>query len=223
MAITLASNALVTLEEVRVTFGITFPMTADASGSYSQLINDASDYAESHCGQTFLSGSLATEVFDGQGISDRYDIQHTQHMTENAPILGTPKLYNYNGNEWVLMTTTTEFDSSEGVIYFPGVERDSGEIPVSGNLGGTGSFFVAGTRNYKVEYEYGYDGSANVPNRVKRAVVLHVKFNKVANEHLGTESTGSSDGRSKSYTWDKIPGMIDDLLEPFVRTKNKQR
>lgn len=209
MATVLANNALLTLEEVRVAFGLPYPMDADVSGSYTLLINDASDYAESFCGRTFLSGSLATDVFDGEGASCLYDTYHTVYVTEQAPITGTPILERWNGSAWeVVARSTYEVKATEGEIYFP--RSYSSE-----------KHFVEGTQNYRVTYPYGLDGVANVYSRVKRSCILNIKFNDAANEHLGTTSTNAADNRSRTYQWDRIPGMIDQLLEPFVRTKDK--
>lgn len=196
--ISLASNALVTLEEVRVGLGIPYPMEAEQNDSYTLLDNIASGHVEEYTNRTFLSGSMAQEVFDGDGANCLYDLQHTEYVTQQAPITSSPLLEWWNGSAWEAVDTDTySYDGTEGVVYF---HNDS--------------FFIKGTKNYRVTYEYGYDGVDDVPQELKGAVIIIVSLYNRSMQYAGLSSTTDDNGRGFKFT---MPMVVQIILDKYKR------
>lgn len=228
MAITLASNALVTLEEVRLALGMPYAtdannvaigMTNEQSGSFAFAVNAASTYAETHCNRTFLSGSAAVEIFDGRGHNQFMVQNHTLYTTEQAPITSSPLLQRWTGTAWTAVDTSAYTSKSvEGEVYFPAASYGAEGSATLGSLSTDGNLFVKGTQNYRVTYDYGYDGVDNVPQDLKQPVILLTRYFKIAGDvALGIASTSDSTGKTKTYKADSVPDVINKMLDKYVR------
>lgn len=220
MAISLSSDSLVTLEEYRVFKDAGFPITANQSGSYAQVLNLGAGYIKSYTDRTFLSGSLQQEVFSGEGYHWRYDQQHSQYETMQAPILNNPILYEYASDDWEVSSATILFNAGEyfengGLIYFPGTERFPNEGFEPGKLGLTSDFFVAGTNNFRIDYEYGYTIDT-VPEELKFVQMSLARYYEMIAAYIGV--TGNTSGvATKSYNLDEPPSHILTILDKYRR------
>ena len=214
---TLASNALCTLEDIRLRLG-KVSMSAAESGSYTAFVNDVSDFVEDYCGRTFLSGSLEAEVFDGEGYAENIPAYHTKHTLKQAPVSTTPglHLYRWDGDSWEeLDSTTYTSDTTNGVVYFPGISSTE-YYRQPGYVGSANAYFVKGTGNHKVEYYYGYNGVANIPSNLRGAVANHAIWLSNSTKLLGVDSNSSADGRSYSYN-PSLPKSITQVYDRYVR------
>lgn len=210
MAITLSSDSLVTLEEYRVFRDTNYPLTANQSGSFSQVLNLAAGYIKSYTSRTLLSGSLQQEIFSGKGYDFNYDIAHSSHTTMQAPILNNPRLFEYVDNAWSGSTKTTAFDSGEyfeggGLFFFPGERRFADGEP--------SDYFLSGVNNYRLDYEYGYTIS-NIPEELKFVQMSMARYYEMLAAHIGVDGTSHGD-KTKNYNLNNPPIMLSKILDRY--------
>ena len=205
---------LCNLEDIRLRLQDTPSMSAAQSGSYTACINDASDFAETYCSKTFLSGSLESETFDGQGFVDNIPAYHVSQPLQHKPISSSPvlKLYLWDGDSWESVDDY-EVDTDNGIVYFPGT-ASSEYYRQPGYVSSVNTYFVKGTNNYKAEYYYGYDGVANLPSDLRGAIARHAIFLYNTTTQLGTVSNSSADGRSYAYD-PKLPASILRVYDKY--------
>jgi len=196
-----ATTSLITVDEYLIFLGEGHNVKAERRAQAEQGINWASIQVEDYLGRTLISGSSATEIFDGFA-TPHPDLVHFEYVTQQAPIIAspTPKLSVRSSSTWSDVTATTyTWDATDGVIYFT-----------------DGNFFAAGRRNYRIVYDYGYADTASVPNSIKQATCLLTKFGEVQAGSVGIASAATGDGKNKSYT-DGFPPMVKFMLNPYIR------
>ncbi len=209
MAITISSDSLVSLEEYRVFRDTNYPITANQSGSFSQVLNLAAGYIKSYTNRTLLSGSLQQEIFSGNGFDYNYDIAHSSHTTMQAPILNNPVLYEYVDDAWSGSIKVTAFDSGEyyeggGLFYFPGERRFADGEPAD--------YFLSGVNNYRLDYEYGYTID-NIPQELKLVQMSLAKYYEMVAAHIGVDSTTGGE-KTKNYS-SNPPTMLNKILDRY--------
>jgi len=192
----LNSNALITVDTYATAARVDVPI----SGSLAQVefdINAASTYVETYCNRTFLSGSLGTDEFTGQGYNDRYEHGHNTYNTVNLPIQGTPSLKYWDGDSWEDVDNTYDVDPTSEFIYLT-----------------DGLYFVE-DRMYRTQYEYGYNGIANIPADLQRAVayIAYMMNRQITYAGLAVET---SEQVSRTFSF-KLPAMIEQTLNKYKR------
>ena len=170
---TLNTNALVNQLELQAYLGAralgggTNPEDLPVSGSRIQSINQASQYIQSYIGYNLFSGSLQRDIFDGRGYNTMYDIYHDKTQVSRIPVVGAPLVYyRCSGDTWTLSTYSYSWDSNLGTIWL----TDS-------------NCFDAGTRNWKVEYAYGFTSITTVPSDLKLAACMIAQYVLKIGEH----------------------------------------
>ncbi|MCK5641417.1 MAG: hypothetical protein KAJ19_11490 [Gammaproteobacteria bacterium] len=199
----LNSNALITVDTYHQATGGTAPGSDPLKLARAEfVINAASDYFETETNRTFLSGSAAVDVFDGEGASCLYDTYHTVYATKQAPITSTPILEKWDGSAWEAVDRSTyTYEATEGEVYFP-------RLYVSEN------YFVEGTRNYRTTYLYGYNGRANIPGDIQMTVAIIAKLYDRSIDYAGITSTTDDNGRGFSLT---MPEPVNVVIRKYTR------
>ena len=179
------------------------------SGSYVQAINQASDYVENYFAYPLYSGSKRSDIFDGKGYNPTFDFYHDHTQASRIPIVGTPKLYfrhtnfaygswdrSISTNTWIASPDTLEWNSATGEVWLT-----------------DGRCFWEGTRNWKLEYTYGYTDIGDVPGDMKAATCMIAQyFLKVGEE--GQVVSETSGDITRSYTL-KIPQQAFAILDRY--------
>jgi len=197
----LNTNALITVDEYLITIGSYDAPTPAETSRYEQAINWVSKEAEVYLDRTLVSGSTATEIFDGLG-QPHPELLHDRYAAENAPFITdpTPKLYVRSSSQtWSAVSQTTyTWKATDGEIYF----TDSG-------------YFIAGKNNYRLVYDYGYANTASIPADLKFAGAILVGnfFNLAEHQGKSTETLGS---QTFSYNMN-IPKVATDILDRYKR------
>ena len=191
----LASNALVSVEEVKQYLGID---SDDNTENFEQLINGVSKQVESFCGRNFITPSAAiTEKWSGDGTESVW--------LQEAPIasaIAVTSISYRSGTTWTALDSnyTIEQNASEALIEFT-----------------DGSVFTKGYRNWKVSYSYGYSLSA-VPDDLKHATIILVAREKsLADNKLHGVNSKSFADHSISYNFDKDPENVKRTLNAYKR------
>ena len=183
-----------------------YPMTTAESGSYARLANEASAFIKSYIGRPLLSGSLQTEYFSGDCS--------TQYYTQCGPITSsTVKLEFYSGTP-----SDPWYNAVDDRNMLFEVEKEAGRVYfVDGNR-----FFnsCAVERNWRITYEFGYDGVENIPQDLKLQTILLVKYYKAQSEKIGIVSESNGAGSAKTVYTGNIPVQITDALDKYVRYVN---
>lgn len=212
----LSDSALITVATY-VTIGRLDTPDATETTQIEWAIEAASDYIETACNRTFLSGSLASEVFDGKGYASNIPSAHTLYVTEQAPITSSPVLYTWDGDSWEPVTVSTySYRATDGEVYFPGSAGGNYYTPEGYSAGVGNYYFIAGVRNYKVEYEYGYNGVDNIPYDIQGAVAAIAKGFNMSYDHIGVESSNMSD-RSHTFSLDELPLIVQQTVNKYIR------
>ena len=216
----LNTNALITVDTYTKAARVPQPGTDSELLAQAEFaINAASDYVETECGCTFLSGSKETEVFSGLGYNDVMSYAHTSYKLQHAPITTSPhapRLYNYSSGVWTLVSVDSfTYDATEGVIYFAGSSDYEGSSLTPGQLGGSGYYFENGKNNYKVEYYYGYDGRANIPVDLQMAVAIIAKLMVREIDYVGITSE-TSENVSRGFSFG-LPIIVQTIINKYKR------
>jgi len=194
----LNSNALISVYEYTHFTGETTPLEASQLARYEQLINFVSSTIDNELGRTLMSGSLASEIFDGCG--DYIEFVHDEYITAQAPIVATPSpaLYYRSGGEWTACTTYWDYNVAEGTVY----RTD-------------GNYFSVGKKNWKVDYAYGYTSGSMAPQDIKLAACMMVKFIETSSDNIGKASE-TIGGQTSAYS-KKWPSQAMDILYAYKR------
>lgn len=192
MALTLAANALITIEEFQAYKGDDTERDVNED-RYIWMINAASQAIADYCDRTLCPSTAISnlEWFDGDDTPSYY-VRHRY-------ITGTPTLYYYSGLDWTEMTTTSyprQITGSMGLIYML-----------------QGHIFCAGTR-YRVDYTTGY-AQASVPIMLKQACCRVVdRAIKVAEGKDGVTSESFGD-QTTAFSFNRWPDDLKQMLEPY--------
>ena len=198
----LNTNALITVDEYLVFTGNYDAPTIPEKVRIEQAINWASKQAEVYLDRTLVSGSSATEIFDGLG-EPHPELLHDRYTAENAPLITSPspKLYIRNNNNatWTAIAQTKyTYDATDGEVWF----TDAG-------------YFISGRKNYRLVYDYGYANTASIPDDLKMAgaMMVHNFFNMAEHQNKTNETIGS---QTFSYNLN-LPKMATDILDSYKR------
>ncbi len=203
----LQSNRLLTLYELGNLRG--HKIVQQSSGSSETLINIGSDHMETECNRTFLSGSMGTKNFVGQGHNHFIPSTHITCTLVNVPITTSPhapRLYvdsNGDGTYTLIDITTYTYDATTGEFYF---------------IDGV-SYFLKDI-HYKIEYWYGFDGSIvsslipGVPWEVKVATAIAGRLGFISVDYAGITRTEADGGRSINL---KEPTFLLKVIEKYRR------
>lgn len=191
----LAPNALITLDEAKEFLGIEKELSDIQRAQYENYINAISQFVENYCRRKFIaSGSAITEIFDGDGTVEYY--------AKNIPISGTIVAGDISyrsgtGDVWMPTTGTFSYDSQSGRIYFT-----------------DGNIFSKGKDNWKIIYQYGYS-ITSVPYDLKLAVAkILAREKKLFSDNVHGVSSITFPDHTISYSFDKLP---DDVIATFNR------
>ncbi|KKN10688.1 hypothetical protein LCGC14_1034100 [marine sediment metagenome] len=201
----LNSNALITVDTYSRAARIPNPSQDPMDKAEVEFaINSASDYMETETGRTFLSGSIETETFIGQGCNVRYEYVHKSYTLQQVPITNIPSipvLYKDNNGTWDAVDATTyTYDAVTGELYFHSTN---------------GSFFLEGVR-YKVDYYSGYNGRANIPGDLQMGTALMTKFIMMSIKHAGVTQTTFGE-KTHSYDLSEIPILVQKVVKKYTR------
>lgn len=191
----LAANALISVEEFKVYANLGGESIPDLD-RVEALINSASQYIERYCERKFIQPVAAiTETFDGSGLG--------YQRLANAPIVGTPDTLQsryYIGDTWVDSDYSFEVDAEKGLLILT-----------------DGHIFIKGERNWRVDYQYGYE-LADVPADLKRAaagMVLAAR-NKLQLRMEGIDSHNFGE-QSWSISREFVSQEIENLIAGYRR------
>jgi len=221
----LNSNSLISLEELRIYTGKAYPISSATSGSFEMSINASSQYIENYLGRNLMSGSTIQERFAGNGKYEHYVLE--------GPIIDnpTPKLYsNTGGSTWALTTRSWTYDTGSGTrnarIYFTDGNvfdgRDLFEASQVGQTNKVGQFGWTSSmlENWRVDYSYGYTNIASVPADLKWATSIIARYyERLAN--FGSFSSQSDEEQSFSFDLDKLPIHVYTILNQYKRAAHK--
>jgi hypothetical protein len=203
MAVSLASNALVSEAEIMVYFSVTA-----SNDLLKTMINAASSKMATFCGRDFIKTDH-TEYRNGYAENEMYlnhwPILDATDGTILAPIT-SPVVYFDDDNDGVWQAASTygmtlAWDKPTGLIYFLG-----------------GQCFHAGRRNVKIVYPAGYLTVEAVPANLKDACL---KLAALAKKQIDTQSIGmnsvSAFGETTNFSFDKIPDDVLAVLNSYRR------
>lgn len=203
MAVTLASNVLVSEAEIMVYFDV-----AASNDLLKTLINAASAKIAIFCARDFLS-TVHTEYRNGYAENEMYlnhwPILDSTDGTVQSPIT-SPVVYFDDDNDgvWAAASTygmTLAWDKPAGSVYFLG-----------------GQCFHAGRRNVKIVYTAGYLTVAVVPADLKAACL---KLASLAKKQIDTQAIGmnsvSAFGETTTFSFDKMPVDVLETLNSYRR------
>ena len=186
MSVTLNSNALVTLADVReALFLETLEIKDD--DFLTNLINRYSTRIESYCKRVFNAG-LFTEFHDGDG-------ERGELLIDNPPIISVSGLWDdpggYGKNDSINYGSDTVITSGEYVT-----ESEEGTIRLVApgtSLFNLNNCFQKGVQNIKIIYSGGYVG---IPNDVQDACIECIAgtYRKYKERLMGVASKGSAGG-----------------------------
>ena len=192
MAIELATNALITLED----FQAFMADDSDTALNKDELhfhINQASQAIVNYLDRLVAPAQDVTEVFDGDDSKDYY----VRYIRINAE----PTLSFWNGSDWTEMAIASyywTYNATTGRIYF---ER--------------GRQFCEGSDNYRIIYTTGYS-VADVPAPIKQACCQLVQRGKLkadaGKEGMRSEAVGEV---SNSYDLPDWPPDVLRLLQTY--------
>ena len=190
----LASNALVTYEELIEYLGDSADAASVTESRGNMLINMASEMIENHTRRKWISGT-DTHIFRGHNSSE----YHARYW----PISGTPTIYWHDGDDWEEASSAsypTDQIDDEGLITF-----------TRGHKFWTSSY----RKNWKVVYTYGY-ARGSVPYDLKQAclTLVHRMLLK-ANRKEGVQSESFGD-QTTTYNLAQIPEDVKTILNPYV-------
>jgi len=189
--------ALCTFEDIQARLPDMATIPPAQVGSFAEFIEEASAAAETYCGRTFLSGSVAVSVFKGLGYNGPYDYCHDSYTTPEGPICRTPAIQYMTSDVWTTLDATWEVDEDGKGVYFT-----------------DGNYFVLDIL-YRVRYEYGYDGIAGLPKDLRGAVARHTIWLYNTTTQLGTMSNSSADGRNYTYS-PNLPASITAVYDQYI-------
>lgn len=192
MAMTLADNALVGLDEARVWCGVGH---SDDDEILTRLINTASSRIEQYCKRAFHETTY-TEYYDGDGTS--------KLLLKHYPIASVDHLYIDTDREY---DTDSEVDSDDYVIY-----SNYGLLALDGDL-----VFSEGEQSVKVVYKAGYDA---IPEDLQTYCLMLVEwmYDTRLDGRLGV-STESDGVYRASYLHDDMPPEIKAGLANYRNIK----
>lgn len=194
----LAANALLTVEEAKTFFGIDIGLTDMEQAQYENYINAASQEIENYCLRKFITPeSDITEIFDGDGTGEYY--------VENIPIVGTIVAADVSyrsgiGETWTATSGTLAYETKTGRVYFT-----------------DGNVFGKGKNNWRIQYSYGYT-VANVPADLKMAAIeLAAIKKKQFDDKVYGVSAITYPEHTVSYAFDKISESVKATLNKYKR------
>jgi len=188
--------ALITLDEFKRMSGYSTDKeyTAEILALIESLINSASRFIEQYCNRKFISGTITSEIRNGNGTS--------KLRTKQAPLRATiSTIYYWDGTAWAAETGTVfTQDNNTGELYY----TDS-------------NIFTEGFKNYKIGYTYGYV-QTSIPADLKYACFEIVSYwKRISEEKLfGTTSLSFGD-QSVNYNLGTISPNIRIILNNYVR------
>ena len=185
----LASNALITLEYFKTISKVAKDATTYPDEAIEALINQASQVLESECNCKLITPANAIdEIFDGN--RDR------EHFVKNGRITTTPTLKEWDGDSFETTTYTFTYDGDSGKVYFT-----------------DGNVFNRGRNNWQVGYKYGW-AIASVPVDLKLACVGIVNSLSLmyAKAGIASESIGNN---SFSYDWSGHNPLIKNVIGKY--------
>ena len=189
----------------------------DASDSYIQHINSASDWFEGQVGFPLFSGSLQDEWFEGDDSSEHY----VQRAITNLSSVHIYSIVYLEGDETTDLFNITDdtpeykwtYDTETGRIWFTDGNRFHSH--------------VRGIDNWRVKYAYGLSGSVAsveglvldtiVPSRIQSAISLLVKRRANLANELGVTGTSTAAGTNVTYNPDFIPREVWDAVNYYKR------
>jgi hypothetical protein len=182
---TLAANALISIDDYREAIGLSVgdPLDEDKA---RLAINAASQFLANYCNRKFIAPSSAEdEIFSG----DNGQFYYVKHMR----ITGTPTLYYWDGDSWEELDSSYTWEVDDQGYYV--FARDF--------------VFWRGTRNWKINYVYGWS-QADVPAPVKRVCVKLVQRLLMAVE--GKEGITNISAANTSTSHNLADGMTSEML-----------
>jgi|CXWL01.1.fsa_nt_gi hypothetical protein len=198
-ALSLAANALITVEEFKFFRGIPSeePSSADADIQVIAAINGTSQAVRDHLGRHVIATASVVDEFSGDG--------ERKYFVEHCRITDTPVIQYYTGGGvWTTLDST---------IYRRYVNDEKGLIEFT-----DGDLFSESLR-YRVTYSTGW-ALASVPYSIKQAVVQLVERQlqklDTAQPKEGHDSQSFGDS-TISNNLSKWPTDVLDLLRPYRR------
>jgi len=194
MSVSLASNALITVEEFLRYKGIPETDEKTDRDRLRELINGASQEIENYCGgRMFITPSAQIdEIFDGDDTKERY-VGHGRIYSSDTLVISY-----WNGTGWTVSTYSTAISRSRARIYFT-----EGEV------------FGAGSDNWKIAYKPGWAQTA-LPEDLKtvcKALVDRQIELAAGKEGLSSQSFGDS---TTGYNFAAgIPANYKPILDSY--------
>ncbi|MBE3140883.1 MAG: hypothetical protein IMZ53_09900 [Thermoplasmata archaeon] len=208
-AISAATNAIVTLDEVKDFLGIS--LTEDEHDDFLQKwINYFSTQIEGNINNKVVSQLISSEITDG---TDRYCLR-----TKYYPIVSVTLLQYLLDDVWTdLLADLTDFTTYR--LNNPAVNESSTND--SFNIEMIDDYFPEGILNIKASY---YAGYSTVPADLQLVCLEKVvEFFKNSNRHGGGSRFGQQSvaiaigGGSQSTTYKDMTKRHNDLMLPFKR------
>jgi len=196
MSVSLATNALVTVDEYLRHKGIDKDTSEMDADRITQFINSASQTIENYLNQKIVPVTEDyTEIRSGDGTKDIY--------VKNAMNITLTKLEYWSGTAWTEMTTSAyvrTYDSDTGRIWFT-----------------DGNTFWRGDDNIRITYSWGY-ATASVPVPIKEATYILIdRAMKRADGKEGISSESFGDATTSYDFSSLITKQVDALLTKYWR------
>ena len=169
----------------------------DAHEMVVTLINMISDAIEDRTRKKYRQKDFTgtdAEIRDGNG--------RPQMWTYHKPVIGTPTVYFYDGENWDDVTVapyslTVLCKAETGEVYFD--ERHQG--------------YPEGNNNIKIEYSTGYADVDSIPHRFKMACLkLMARYYAENQNDLHGLKSQAIEGQTNSFTFDEWPNDVNQLL-----------
>jgi hypothetical protein len=212
-----ATNAIVTLDELKDFLGIS--LTDTAQDDFLQLwINESSNEIEEWIDNKAKSQTITNETGRGNG---RYKYRPKYYPIVAIGIVGATDAQKLASVQYLDDTTWTdlETDLTNFILHNP-----VNELSTDQNSFNIESLDVAfplstGKENIRLTYQAGY---STVPSRIRKACLLLAsdlfKQSMKGDSRLGLESVSRSEGGGNSSTrYKDVMVEVDKLLEPYKR------
>jgi len=199
------NHALITADECTAMLGVSGALDTNELSRVERLINAASLLIEQKTGRLFLKpASAVTEYFHGTGTKE--------YLVKNAPIITDPAAptdlqYMVSSTSWLDTTGTWIYTTDDSaIIEF----TDGAKFSKASDNTGRG--------NWRITYNYGYDGVANIPDDLKIATASIVGIMKKQFEtNLHAVVSMSSQMLTTRYNWELTPKHVIVLINKYKR------